>query len=295
VIIPVYGHSEQLSRCLEALGKQTWPAARHEIVVVDNAPVRTLALAGSTAGGSVVRCIHEPAPGSYAARNAGAAAARGEILAFTDADCVPTAYWIERGVEVLRRSAAGIVAGRVALFVRDPAAPTTVDLFESLVAFEQRMYVESRGFGATANLFVRAAALRSVGGFDARLRSRGDEEFCRRVRAIGHGVAYCDDAVVAHPARHSLAALVHRTRRLAGGGVGLDRLRHPTRGARALASLSALALEFVPPAHFAARVFADASVHGIGRKARVILLLMLLRWVSAFERIRVASGGEPLR
>jgi glycosyltransferase involved in cell wall biosynthesis len=45
----------------------------------------------------------EARPGSYAARNTGIELARGDILAFTDADCLPAADWIEHGLAALQR------------------------------------------------------------------------------------------------------------------------------------------------------------------------------------------------
>lgn len=296
IVIPVFDHSEQLERCLEALRVQTYPAERMEIVVVDNSPDGKLHMDGTPGARATVRWLHEPAAGSYAARNAGIAAAVGEVFAFTDADCIPAPRWVERGVEVLvAHPTAGIAAGRVDLFFRDPVAPTALELFQSLLAFEQREYVTRRGFGTTANLFARSTVVRSVGGFDARLLSRGDEEFGRRVLASGWDVVYCDEAVVGHPARRSLPELLHRTRRLAGGKYGLERLQATTPARRLLAFAKGLAGDFSPPLRFAARVFADPQVRGFGPKMQVVLLLALVRWVSAAERVRLALGAEPVR
>ncbi len=59
------------------------------------------------------RMIHEPLPGSYAARNQGLSQARGNIVAFTDADCIPNPDWIEKGVRTLQKfPECGLVAGK---------------------------------------------------------------------------------------------------------------------------------------------------------------------------------------
>ncbi len=76
---------------MAALAGQSLGADAFEIVIVDNdapAPTPPLALPGNA---RVVPC---PAPGSYAARNAGAAAARGSWLVFSDADCRPAPGWL---------------------------------------------------------------------------------------------------------------------------------------------------------------------------------------------------------
>jgi glycosyltransferase involved in cell wall biosynthesis len=295
VIVPVYDHAEALRACLDALERQTYSAARFEVVVVDNSPAGDLHPLPAAANGRV-RSIHEPAPGSYSARNAGIAAARGEVLAFTDADCIPDPGWIEHGVSaVLRHPRAGIVAGRVRLFCRDAMSANAIELFESLLAFEQQEYVESRSFGVTANLFTRHEVLRVVGGFNAALRSRGDQEFGHRIKDAGYDVVYCHDALILHPARRSLAELVHRTRRLAGGEMGLEGVRRAAGRGHRLAYLQGLARDLVPPMRFAARVARSSEVPGLVRKAQVISILVLARWLSAVEKIRLKMGGEPLR
>src|SRR5262249_52917854 len=96
VIIPVYNDAERLPKCLAALEAQTSPSGRSEGVVIDNGSGRPAAplLAGYTH----VRASYEGRPSQYAARNRGLSLAQGEVLAFTDADCVPAPGWIERGV-----------------------------------------------------------------------------------------------------------------------------------------------------------------------------------------------------
>src|SRR5262245_61424835 len=90
VIIPVFGDVEPLATCLDHLEHQTYSRACFEVIVADNGcPDLARAVRGRD-----VRVVREPKPGSYAARNAGLAIAAGEIIAFTDADCLPSADWI---------------------------------------------------------------------------------------------------------------------------------------------------------------------------------------------------------
>ncbi|MEM8761253.1 MAG: glycosyltransferase family A protein, partial [Pseudomonadota bacterium] len=95
VIIPVFNDAGGLARCLDALARQT-DAAPFEVIVVDNGSDPPLDPATLPALPSL-RLIRETAPGSYAARNAGIAAARAAILAFTDADCRPRPDWLAAG------------------------------------------------------------------------------------------------------------------------------------------------------------------------------------------------------
>lgn len=209
VVIPVYRDWVALDRCLDALALQTWPAEDFEVLVISNeaAPPPDLQRPG-------VHVLHQPQGHSYAARNAGIAAARGTVLAFTDADCQPDADWLATGWAALHAvEDAALAGGRVQVVAAEQTLATD---FDRTFAFQQAEYVAS-GRAVTANLFVRRAVIDTVGLFDASLQSSGDFEFCARAVRAGFKLVYAADAVVIHPARDSLAALFRKNRRVAGG------------------------------------------------------------------------------
>ena len=216
VIIPVLGEAGALRLCLEALDRQSFPPEAFEVLVVDNGPsgeVRDCVAAFPRAAYLV-----EPTRSSYAARNRGLASARGNVLAFTDADCLPQADWIEKGAAALLREAdAGLIAGRIDVFAAEPARPTAVELFEIITAFPQAAFVEKWHFGATANVFTRTDTFAKVGLFNPRLQSGGDLEWGQRVHRQGHRVAYADEVRIAHPARRTLRELRGKTVRITRG------------------------------------------------------------------------------
>lgn len=216
VIIPVHDDADRLVRCLAALRAQTYPGPI-EIVVVDNASHQDVAAA--LPADPPVRLLHEPRPGSYRARNAGIAAATGDLLAFTDADCLPRPTWLERAVERLDSDPAiDAIGGRIELLFRDGAHPTTgPEIYEVRHTFRQDRYVAEWSFSATANLVTRAAAVSRVGPFDARLRSGGDLDWGRRLAAAGGRMVYDPDVVVEHPSRPGWRDLVVKSGRVAGG------------------------------------------------------------------------------
>jgi hypothetical protein len=92
--------------------------------------------------------------------------------------------------------------------------------------WNQRAFVEGEGFAATANLTCSRAVLDRVGGFDGRLRSAGDREFCFRARAAGFRLAYSPEAVVLHPPRERAGLLVRKCYR---HGVGWAQTGMPLR------------------------------------------------------------------
>jgi glycosyltransferase involved in cell wall biosynthesis len=216
VIIPVFDDGERLRRCLLALDRQTYPRDRFEVVVVDNGSSQDVAAVVAGLAGVVLG--HEPRPGSYAARNTGLGLARGEVLAFTDSDCLPQPDWVAAGVARLTdQPGCGPVAGRIAVFFQDAARPTATELYESLTAFPQRAYVERDHYGATANLFTRRDVFARVGDFCAGLTSGGDREWGQRVYAAGLPLIYADEVRVQHPARRSFGELARKIVRVTGG------------------------------------------------------------------------------
>jgi len=289
VVIPAYNHAEDLRECLEALRDQTYPADRHEILVVDNGSQQDLRPA--LAGIARARLLSEPATGSYAARNRGIAEAAGEALAFTDSDCVPAPDWIERGVaRLLGTPTCGLVAGRVDLTFRDTSGPTSSELYDLVVMnFHQDRNVTLRRFGATANLFVFKSVFETVGPFDGTLLSGGDLEWGQRVHAHGLLQQYADDVRVQHPARHSLADTYRQARRLAGGRYQLQAGATP--GQRAIDLLRA----FTPAVGFYGRLLSDRRMPRLADRLRVVRVAIGVKYVTAMELARLTMGGVPQR
>jgi len=93
VVIPAYNEERYLGRCLQALRAQSCPASRFESVVVDNGSTDTTARIGRGFG---ARVVGEPVKGIAKARQTGFEAARGEVIASTDADTVVPPFWLAR-------------------------------------------------------------------------------------------------------------------------------------------------------------------------------------------------------
>ncbi|WP_200937224.1 MULTISPECIES: glycosyltransferase family 2 protein [unclassified Phenylobacterium] len=209
VVVPHYNDLVGLDRCLSALQAQTLPAGEFEIIVADNAsPVGEAAVAEAIGGRARLVVVTERGAGP--ARNGGVALAGGEILAFTDSDCIPSPQWLSEGLAALGRS--DFVGGGMEVLVGDAANVTGAEAFELVFAFDNQAYVERKGFTVTANLFCPAALFRQVGGF--RVGVSEDLEWSHRARDAGFAIGYAPRALVAHPARRTWAELTGKWRRL---------------------------------------------------------------------------------
>ena len=92
VIVPVYNAKETLGECLSAIGNQVLNGIPLEVIVVDDGSSDGTAAVATRFTGVIL--VRQPNRGPAAARNAGARKASGDILLFTDADCVPAGNWI---------------------------------------------------------------------------------------------------------------------------------------------------------------------------------------------------------
>jgi GT2 family glycosyltransferase len=199
VVIPTRGRPDALVSCLRGIGRTALDPAAVEVVVAadgeDVAPPPD-----RCTGAVALRFAEGPRAGPSAARNRGAAAARGEIVAFTDDDCVPSPEWLPELLAALGASPTSIVAGRVRNGL--PAnrwAEASHVLLDSVIASYARRR-DRPGFAPSSNLAMRREVFASIGGFDERFTRAAaeDREFCDRAFERGHRIVHARAAVVDH-------------------------------------------------------------------------------------------------
>lgn len=295
VIIPVFNDAERLKICLHALEHQTYPKPLYEVIVVDNGSDDAEAVNDVVVKFEQANVTRELTPGSYAARNKGISLAKGAILAFTDADCIPASDWIERGVMHLQALDCGMVAGKIELFYKNPDCPTSVELYEKVTAFPQQKLLEQQHFGATGNLFTFKKVMDEVGLFNPSLKSNGDVDWGRRVFQRGYRQVFAEELLVQHPARSSFTQLYQRTLRLAGGQYDLQRIQHQVLVMRHLFFLISLIKSLVPPLMFVATAFFNPQLKGFGQKFNASLAMFFVRYVSAWEMMCLKLGKASSR
>lgn len=183
VIVPSRNEAGTVRACLEALMSQT--VHDYEVLLVDSGSTDgTLEIARE----HDVRIVQDGLNGPSGARNLGIAAARGDLLAFTDADCVPEKDWLERMIEVFdERPQAGGVGGALRM-------PRTTFLGRLEDASARVNY---RGV-ITSNAAYRRDVLETVGGFDEALCCGEDWDLAWRARDAGYEVFHDRRPVVTH-------------------------------------------------------------------------------------------------
>ena len=214
VVIPHLNTPAQLRRCLAALSGQTPGSAPCEIIVVDNGS-RELP-ADVCAAFPDVRLACEPEPGPGPARNRGAALARGEIIAFIDADCFAEPDLLaEIGRHFRSCPDCGCIAGRLRVAPGRPGRLTALEAYDAVYSHRARLYAERDHYADTGNMSVRRHVFQAVGPFKGILTME-DKEWGQRAFEQGVRMDYVPTAVVRTPASGSFAELAQRWNRHIG-------------------------------------------------------------------------------
>lgn len=284
VIVPVYNDWPRAMSLLGRLAKIVEATtAPVEVVLVDNGSHPGTIPGDLPRFAKLVRCS---TPGSYAARNEGRRHATQNILAFTDADCLPATDWLNCARPYYEGSGSArlIVAGHIEVFSKSRSSINLFEAYDMAVGLPQRRYVQ-RGYGITANLFIPAKLFDEMGGFDERRYSGGDAEFCRRSAAWHATVMFAPDVVVSHPARATWAEHSRKIRRTLGGQL--------TNGSL-MVRIKWLLRAVIPPVLDALRII--KSQQSMCTKLKALTLLLPIWGVRVHEAIRVMLlRGYPRR
>lgn len=221
VVMPVRNGEAHVAEQLAALSAQTYEG-EWELVVVDNGcRDRTLAIVHAWSGRlPEVRVIDARARrGLNRARNAGAQAARGDFLAFCDADDMVMPGWLVAMAQAAAH--ADIVGGRLEWDALNdpcvrawrPQAPMT-----DLLADHGFLRYAPGG-----NLGVWTAVARQVGWDDAFTFGSSDHDFAWRAQLAGRTLAFAPDAVVQQRFRPTIGAMARQHFRYGRSGAQLQR------------------------------------------------------------------------
>ena len=290
VIIPVYNNPASLKACLQALEKQSYANQAYEVIVVDNGSkesIEPIVAAFKHATAHI-----ESSPGSYAARNRGIAAARGDVLAFTDSDCLPASDWLERGVEILIDTPnCGLVGGELVPEFDDPDRPTAIELYEVIMYYPQQRFIQDLNFSVTANMFSFKRIFDEIGPFDPCLKSSGDREWGQRVASAGYQLMYAENVRVIHPVRSSFEQIRQKVSRLAGGYEARNLRKYIPLWERWTESF----INCLPPILSVLRLRQVYNIT-LGKQIKVLAIWGSMKYIEIKERLQIKwGGGEAAR
>ncbi len=179
VVVPVRNGEATIAACVRSILAAEAPSGGVEIIVVDN---------GST--DSTARIIRQfpvrllsasERPGSYYARNEGAAISGGRVLAFTDSDCEVEYRWLTTAISRFGNGGIGLVAGGI-----KPGFASTRSAWyqcRTKALDQERTLTNSlMPYAQTANCLVSREAFEFLGGFDDSFESGGDADLCWRLQ-----------------------------------------------------------------------------------------------------------------
>jgi len=211
VVIPAYNAEKSIRATLDCLSKQNY--SNFEVIVVDDFSSDSTSFAASSV--KVIR--NETNMGPAASRNVGIHHSKGEIIAFTDDDCIVPFNWVLNIVKHFENEQGiSVVAGDTKI----PPAGFLGDSISLLgfpgggnVGFEKMWHVSPSGLTdhfTSCNFAARKSVFERYGYFDESFPLAGgeDPELAYRLVRQGCKIRFCPDVIVHHPARRTLSSFI---------------------------------------------------------------------------------------
>jgi len=203
IIVPAYNAETTLVECINSLLALDYPAEHVELIFINNASTDGTADILNQYS-SAIRILSEKKRGAAAARNKGLLHAKGEIVAFTDADCVVESDWLRKIAPPLHDSSIGVVGGRI--LAKRPCNKTE-EFGETVHDHDRAINEFTPPYAITMNWSSRLSVLKRVGMFDERLRRAQDVDLSWRILQIGYKLMFEPQAIVYHRNESNILAL----------------------------------------------------------------------------------------
>ena len=237
VIIPTLNRCDVLADALASVCTQSFPAEDYEIIVVDNGSTdgtRELIEQLNRDSGKPIRYIYEPQLGIHNARHAGARAAKGDILVFTDDDATFDPGWLQAYAKAFaEHSEMAAAGGPIRLVWEAPPPQWLLDFIGSARIFPllglmepyNDFRLDANGFFFGGNMAIKRNVLFEVGGFNPEhfgdiILGDGESGLNRKLWERGMLIGYVPDAIVYHHIPPKKMTVEYLCRRQADGGAG---------------------------------------------------------------------------
>jgi len=229
VVVPVRNRAQQIVDCIQSLLLLNYPEDKLEIIVVDDASRDSTAEQISSF--PVKAMLMSEHIGQSACRNAATRVAKGEIVAFTDSDCVIDPDWLATLVSLFADPGIGAVGGLVAPLSRASKLQRYEEVKSPLYQGRQQKEVgvaSSSSYLSTCNFLARKRALEQTGGLDESMALGEDVDLTWRLCELGLKVVYSPRGKVHHRHRNRVSEFAKR-RALYASSEALLLRKHPKR------------------------------------------------------------------
>jgi glycosyltransferase involved in cell wall biosynthesis len=224
IVVCSYNGATTLEECLHSLTELNYPD--YEVILIDDGSKDNTA--EIAANFPSVKYVHQVNKGLSAARNAGARLASGEIVAYTDSDCMADPEWLTYLVSAMQRQNVHAIGGPNIPPATDSATAKCVAASPggpSHVMIDDRTAEHIPG----CNMAFYRDQLLECGGFDHQFRQAGDDvDICWRYLDRGWKIGFAPGAVVWHKRRNTVGAYL-RQQKGYGRAEAMLRLKHPHR------------------------------------------------------------------
>ncbi len=235
VIIPTFNHCNLLRDAIASVRNQTLPSDCYEIIVVDNGSTdgtREVIERLDQDGGKPIRYVYEPQLGLHNARHAGARAAKGDVLVFTDDDATFDPEWLQAYAKAFAEYPEMAAAGGPVRPIWEASPPKWLLEFMgdaktfgilSLMEPYEEFRLDAKGFFFGVNMAIRRDVLFAVSGFNPESfgdtwLGDGESGLNRKLWRQGMLVGYVPEALVYHHIPSQRMTVKYFCRRMANEG-----------------------------------------------------------------------------
>lgn len=200
IVIATKDRPIPLTACLNAIARLDYPRDGFEVIVVADGPQALESVIAPFQPQFDMILLTQPEAGPAAARNAGAARAKGRFLAFTDDDCEPASNWLRTLAGRFAKASDWAVGGRtITTLSANPYSTASQLLIDYLYSYYNANSNQAR-FLTSNNLALRADIFHAVGGYKTTFCFPGgeDREFLDRWLYCGYSAVYAPEVLVYH-------------------------------------------------------------------------------------------------
>ncbi|MFH0948013.1 MAG: glycosyltransferase [Elusimicrobiota bacterium] len=194
IVIPVFNSEKTIGKTIEACLAQSYPSDKIEIILVDdNSTDRTSEIAKKYP----VKYLHQTHGGPAKARNTGWRAAKGEIIFFTDSDCVPEKDWVKKMTAFFDAYDIAAIGG--SYDIMNPESIVALCIHYE-IQYRHSMIPEFVKYLGSFNIAVKKSVLQEVGGFDEsfKIACGEDADLAYRISDKSYRLRFCPENRVGH-------------------------------------------------------------------------------------------------